>query len=95
MNDFDVCPTGSRRVLDENTVLLERLRAALQEQRREIERLEAELKKANARERDAFMAGFEMDSDCRMGEPHTKPNPEQKWMEYRCQDDTDWRATDE
>lgn len=55
----------------------------------DLEKAQAELKKANAREKAAFMAGFKMDSDCRMGEPHTKPNPEQKWLEYRCQDGTD------
>jgi len=51
-----------------------------------------ELKKANAREKAAFMAGFETamhwDGDC-------MPDKERAWQSHRCQDDTDCKTTDD
>lgn len=61
--------------------------AKWREQERDAAR--EELKKANARERPAFEAGWYA---------HGKdpaPDLEQDWQEYRCQDPTDWRAVDE
>ncbi len=57
----------------------------------EIKRLSAELTKANARERKAFMAGFWVDSNCRP----INPDDEQEWQQYRCQDDSDWKVASE
>ncbi len=47
-----------------------------------------ELAQANAREREAFMAGFKIF-------PHESVDAEQKWQQHRCQDDTDWKQTTE
>ena len=57
----------------------------------EIERLEAALKKANARERLAFEAGWTVYGD----NDHLDPvmeSVEAAWKHYRCQDDADWKA---
>ncbi len=59
----------------------------LQEQ---IERLSAEVTTANARERKAFMAGLESAIGYdELGDI----DEEQEWQQYRCLDDTDWKAT--
>ena len=67
----------------------------LYEKDQEIERLSAEVSAANARERPAFMAGFQ--SGYEAGEPCTtieQEDYEQAWQQYRCQDDSDWKVTD-
>lgn len=48
------------------------------------------LEQANARERPAFMAGYEY-ADVN----NTTADAEQAWQEYRCQDDTDWKAVED
>jgi hypothetical protein len=59
----------------------------------EIARLQAEVAKANARERPAFMAGLLKGHG--EGIESYAGDPEQDWQQYRCQDDTDWRAVKE
>lgn len=58
---------------------------AVREMIDEMEALEADLKKANARERRAFQAGLYEDIAESVDE-------EQLWQQYRCQDDTDWKV---
>ena len=64
------------------------VRAAEACARKHQERTDAllsEVTTANARERKAFAAGFySLGAD-----------EEQKWQEYRCQDDSDWKVVSE
>ena len=55
----------------------------------EIDRLTTELKNANARERKAFMTACKIRSIT----PIAEWDEEEAWQQYRCQDDTDWKAT--
>lgn len=55
---------------------------------RKIAMLLAEVKAANARERKAFMAGVDYGFT-----ESASDDWEQAWQQYRCQDDTDWKAT--
>ena len=48
-----------------------------------------EAKRANARERPAFMAGLEAAFEWDGVETL---DYEQAWQQYRCQDDADWRS---
>ena len=52
------------------------------------------LEQANARERKAFAAGLMAAVEQIAGEIEkaTDIDPEQMWQQYRCQDDTDFRA---
>jgi len=55
----------------------------------EIKRLSDLIVVANARERKAFMAGYE--EGCTT--PEGQRDDEQAWQQYRCQDDADWVST--
>ncbi len=57
--------------------------------RDDLETALAENKVANARERPAFMAGVEVGLAL---EGIDRCDYEQEWQQYRCQDDSDWRA---
>lgn len=61
----------------------------LQELVGRVKDLEADLKKANARERPAFEAGLDAGVDVNYFNCQDK---EQAWQQYRCQDDTDWKS---
>jgi len=50
------------------------------------ESLVTEVKAANLRERKAFMAGLSINAGYQ--------DAEQEWQQYRCKDDTDWRAVE-
>ena len=52
----------------------------------------AENSAANARERPAFMCGY--DEGYEDGKRLAVPDREQSWQEYRCQDASDWKAGD-
>ena len=56
--------------------------------------LMCQLERANARERKAFAAGMIALVDHVAGalEKAADIDPEQAWQQYRCQDDSDWRA---
>ena len=57
----------------------------------EIDGLRNEITDANARERPAFMAGFKAATTTPPG--MFGHDEEQAWQQYRCQDDSDWKAT--
>ena len=50
-----------------------------------LSRGSSEVSTANAREKPAFMAGFERGGDC--------VDADEAWQQYRCQDNSDWKAT--
>ena len=60
----------------------------------ENKRLTAEIRKANAREREAFMAGFTSRTLASFTGRANMPDIEQAWQQYRCRDDTDWKSVD-
>lgn len=62
----------------------------------EIERLSAEVTKANRLEREAFGAGMlaAIEQFSKVFNAAKDIDFEQTWQQYRCQDDTDWKATD-
>ena len=60
----------------------------------ENKRLTAEIRKANAREREAFMAGFTGRTLASFTGRANMPDIEQAWQQYRCRDDTDWKSVD-
>jgi hypothetical protein len=55
----------------------------------ELSILTTEVSAANARERPAFMAGWGYRY------VHKSDDLEQAWQQYRCQDDSDWKAVDD
>lgn len=61
---------------------------AIEGQKKEIERLSCEVTTANAREREAFMAGCQYAGKA----PPDDWDQEQGWQQYRCQDETDWKV---
>ena len=63
----------------------------ISEYEQEIVLLRSQVTAANARERKSFMAGFAYGIDYDIG----NPDSEQCWQQYRCQDDTDWKAVSE
>ncbi len=57
-----------------------------------LQSLSAEVTAANARERPAFVAGWNAAlhiKDC------DSDDIERAWQQYRCQDETDWKAVSE
>ena len=76
---------------------LDLLADCLKDATKERDELAAALEQANAREREAFMAGIEIFAK------HVSPSraslmdwdDEQAWQQYRCQDDTDWKTVDD
>ncbi len=59
----------------------------------EIDDLRNEITVANAREREAFMAGFKAATTTPPG--MFGRDEEQAWQQYRCQDETDWKVVSE
>ena len=56
-----------------------------------IRTLRSEVSTANARERVAFMAG----AYAVIGDKVNDIDIEQMWQQYRCQNETDWKAVSE
>jgi len=100
MNDWDNIADKKYRAGFGDGVALLRLNLEV-----ENKRLTEQLRAANARERPAFEAGYEAGGDdCRTGDMDewgergvTKytEDREQAWQQYRCQDDSDWKASTE
>jgi len=87
MNDWDNIADKKYRAGFGDGVALLRLNLEV-----ENKRLTEQLRAANARERPAFEAGYEAGGDdCRTGDE----DREQAWQQYRCQDDSDWKASTE
>jgi len=64
---------------------------ALTDKDQRIDKLEADLKAANARERPAFMAGISIALSSQFKDGFDE---EHAWQQYRCQDGTDWKVTE-
>jgi hypothetical protein len=85
MSNFETHPVGTRKCIQEVIEVAAHNNEMIRTLKLEVSRLSCEVKRANARERKAFTAGFySLGAD-----------EEQKWQEYRCQDDSDWKAVSE